>query len=213
MTVLLILASLTTAADAPPPEVLQRGKAVPEAGLTLEIVPTAAKEGAVLSGDVVTVQLTNHASIKRQVWSESCSWGYAQLSFEVMDPAGAIIVVRKIDHGEWRKNVPSVLTLGPEKSCTLTAVVTEPTQWQPVLANTAPGTTTRLRAVFASPAYDDPPIADVWSGRVESPWLSATINLSQPMIRGKEPSPAPAPSRPLVPHAPDQSQSPMPLRK
>jgi hypothetical protein len=122
----------------------------------------------------LAVVLTNTSSKPIRVWSDTCSWGYRNLSFKMTDPSGRLFVVEKVERG-WEKNVPVWDTLAPGASKT-TEVTFNQSEWKglPAPRGKEPSEL-RVRALYQSAASYPQRMNAIWVGLVESTEVQLTI--------------------------------------
>lgn len=149
-----------TSGVAPPGDPVSVGFAVPS---------SRGKHTVVLRGDgAFHVVVENTSSQPVNLWREWCSWGWYNLSFEIIDDAGNATPLRKKMRA-WTKNYPDSCTVAPGSYFVYT-VDFDPKIWEkPPLPREGKHHTVKLRAVFG--VRDDAEAREhgVWTGRVTSP--------------------------------------------
>ena len=94
------------------------------------------------------IVLTNASGKLIRLWTERCSWGYDNLSFEVTDEAGRTVAVTKRKRA-WTKNAPDWGVI-PPGGHQVGEINFEPTNWQ----NSPMPEADRSRAVRMRAIYD-----------------------------------------------------------
>ena len=102
----------------------------------LTAVPqTAVKNGQILDiSKPFQVILTNATTHNLTVWSESCSWGYFNLSFEFKGKDGKIVKVEKDKRVGWTRNGPVEFVVLPGCAYTFTVDLLGSKEWTNVAA-------------------------------------------------------------------------------
>jgi hypothetical protein len=115
----------------------------------------------------LTVVLTNKDPHTLRLWKDSCSWGYRNLSFELIDAAGRSITVTRAERG-WEKNVPAWNDL-PSGGSLSTDVTLSAAEWRglPALKHDEQRIV-RMRAIYQSEAGFDAMTHYVWVGAARS---------------------------------------------
>ena len=166
----LVLCALAMAGLALPATVQQ------ETALTLaiRIVPTGFDEtGPALialgepSGHFQVVA-TNTGTSTLRLWSEGCSWGYSNLSFEATGPDGMQLRVAKKTVG-WEKNFPKVVSLSTGDHMVMEVAFDSATWDNPPVPKTGASRKVTLRAIYESAEDKDSRDHKVWSGKIISP--------------------------------------------
>jgi hypothetical protein len=150
------------------------------ASLSVRIVPsgfTATGTRSIVLLDPMqhfNVVVTNTGKTTTRLWRESCSWGYANLSFEVQEQDGTTLRVVKKPR-TWEKNVPDWMVIPPGDHLVL-EVAFDPATWQsPPMPRPGQQRLVSLRAVYETGDTPEASAGHVWSGRVVSPLNSYTI--------------------------------------
>ena len=114
----------------------------------------------------LTVVLTNKDPHTLRLWKDSCSWGYRNLSFELIE-AGRRITVTRAERG-FEKNVPAWDDL-PSGGSLSTDVTLSAVEWRglPVLKH-GEQRMVRIRAIYQSEAGFDATTHHVWVGAARS---------------------------------------------
>jgi hypothetical protein len=142
--------------------------------LSVRIVPTnfadAGPRGITLSGPSqhFSVVITNIGRDSIRLWRQTCSWGYANLSFEAKDANGATVAVTKKQRG-WEKNFPDWITIPPGDHFVVD-VAFDVASWQnSPLPKAGQQKLVSLRAFYEIPADPETKANKVWVGKVASP--------------------------------------------
>jgi hypothetical protein len=123
----------------------------------------------------LTVVLTNKGSHKLRIWKDSCSWGYQNLSFELIDASGRRMRVTRAERG-WEKNVPAWTDL-PSGGSLSTDVTLSGAEWRglPALKH-GERRAIRIRAVYQSKNGFDAKTYRVWVGKAQSSDMDAILS-------------------------------------
>jgi hypothetical protein len=119
------------------------------------------------------VLVTNNSEKPIRLWTDRFSWGYDNLSFEIIGDEGKVTKVSKKPR-EWTKNFPEWLSLGPGESYVLNVdFYSERGQaiWNNAPKPTKGGSAKRLirmRAVYEVTPDDESGKLGVWTGKVVS---------------------------------------------
>ena len=114
------------------------------------------------------VLISNTSKIDLNLWREWCSWGYFNLSFEIIDDKGKSWIVKKRDR-PWSKNFPDFATLASNQSLVLD-VNFNPKIW----LNLPPSSKSKsqiisMRVIYNSSESDQSKKLKIWSGKITSP--------------------------------------------
>jgi len=150
------------------------------ASLTVRIVPSGFTDTGTRSivlqdkSQQFQVVVTNTGKDTVRLWRETCSWGYPNLSFEVVDQSGTTVRVIKKSRG-WEKNVPVWMAIPPGDHLVL-EVAFDPTTWQNApMPRAGQQRVFDMRAVYEIGETPEAKANHVWSGRVVSAVNSYTI--------------------------------------
>lgn len=118
------------------------------------------------------VLVTNTSKDVVNVWTDKFSWGYGNLSFEMVDDAGQTTKIRKKPRA-WEKNYPDWLALGAGESYVLgvdlfSAQAGDIWEGLPVKANKPVPQHIKLKAVYEIRPDQESTTLNVWTGRLES---------------------------------------------
>lgn len=144
----------------------------PQKSLAVHVVPTDSGRGRRAidlsnPGDHFHVLIENISNDRIRLWKEWCSWGYAALSFEVVDADGATRTIAKVP-GEWNKNFPDLFELAPDDEMVI-EVSLDPSLWQnSPLSGSSGEAQLRMRAVFEIGPDRESEKMKVWTGRALS---------------------------------------------
>jgi len=125
------------------------------------------------------VVISNTTDKIQRVWSESCSWGYAALSFELTDETGKITLAKKRDV-VWTVNFPKWHSLDPGKSLGLDVKFADTNLWMGFPRPEHRERTVSMRAVFATRPDGESRTHGVWAGCIVSDALKVTVHPWQP---------------------------------
>jgi hypothetical protein len=122
----------------------------------------------------ISVVFTNKGEGSVRLWSDSCSWGYESLSFELTDSKGRISRVTRAEL-VWDKNVPAwdELASGASRA---TDVTLSAAAWRG-LPKVKPGErrAVRIRAIYHVEPDSDATAHHVWVGAVRSVDMAAIL--------------------------------------
>ncbi len=120
------------------------------------------------------VVLTNTGASPIRLWRETCSWGYANLSFEATDPSGARTSVTRKPI-VWEKDHPDYMIVPPGDHMVID-VAFDATTWKNApLPKQGEHRTVNLRAVYESGPSPEAKTDKVWTGKVVSADNAYTI--------------------------------------
>jgi hypothetical protein len=167
----LILAALSVlimrpSAVLPSPSIGQSG---PELSLVLKapdrLSLSASRSQEELSS--ITVVIENKSSATLRLWSETCSWGYQNLSFEIADSNGKVFHVTRSERG-WEKNFPQWDNVAPGASISKSVNLLDG-QWRG-LPSLQPGAheAVRLQAFYKSSSSYESTANTIWVGSIVS---------------------------------------------
>jgi hypothetical protein len=148
--------------------------------VAVRIVPTGFREtgGRMLAlfdpAQHFHVVVTNVGTSSIRLWKESCSWGYANLSFETKLADGKVQKISKMPRA-WDKNVPDWTTLLPGDHLVL-EVNFDASVWQNTpLPVAGQQRTLDLKATFEIAEDPQSKQKHVWTGKVSSAESKYTI--------------------------------------
>jgi hypothetical protein len=155
--------------------------ATPSPPLKVALAPYSASQGSSPHIDLtarspqLTFVLTNQGPNTLRIWKDTCSWGYRNLSFELIDASGRQITVTRAERGR-EKNVPAWNEL-PSGSSLSTDVTLSKAEWRelPALKN-GEQRAIRIRAVYQSEEGFDAKTHQVWVGAAQSPDMDAILS-------------------------------------
>ena len=144
------------------------------AALTVRIVPTSYREkgGPAIEldrpSDHFHVVVTNVSGQPIRVWSERCSWGYSNLSFQLTDDAGRSVEVSKVRRA-WTKNA-AVTEIIPPGGHYVREVTFDPQTWYGwPLPEANEHKAVRMKAIYDIRPEGLTTKRGVWTGQVSSP--------------------------------------------
>ncbi|MBI5724683.1 MAG: hypothetical protein HZA50_12040 [Planctomycetes bacterium] len=121
------------------------------------------------------VVITNTGTKPINLWREWCSWGYFNLSFEIIDENGTKTTVSKVDR-DWSKNFPDFDTLPPGNHIIFEVDFLGDKIWKnPPLLPQGKTTKLKMKAVYSSHKSADAEKNLIWTGTVCSPEETYTI--------------------------------------
>jgi len=150
---------------------------LPPAKLSLSIaIPVRHDYRWLRFSDHFHVLLTNGSKAAVRLWTDRCSWGYENLSFEIKGEDGRTIPVHKKPK-QWLRNAPDWLTLAPGESHIIdvdffseeSARVWENRPTLERRANPSPATIA-MRAVYEITPDEQSRRHDIWIGKLETPF-------------------------------------------
>ena len=114
------------------------------------------------------VLLKNISNEPQRIWKEWCSWGYYNLSFEMISEGKKILIKQGL--GSWLKNYPDSGIINPNE------YVVFDVNWLnfPDVKHTEKKRG-ELKAIYEVKADDESKSLGVWTGRVESAPVEITI--------------------------------------
>jgi hypothetical protein len=141
----------------------------PNPPLELKIaVPVHHQHRSLNDGDHFHVLVRNVSDQSIRLWTDRYSWGYSNLSFEIVGDDGKMTPVRKKPRG-WDKNYPDWLELKPGDTYVLNVNFNVADVWDnPPKASGAKPTQLKLRAVYEIEADEQSAKLGVWTGKVQS---------------------------------------------
>ena len=136
-------------------------------------VPVRNGHKSLNDGDHFHVLLTNVSGKPLRLWTDRYSWGYANLSFELVDEAGKVTRIAKKPRG-WSKNYPDWLEVEAGGSYVLSVDWTSEQGrglWEnaPSAMGRERPTLVKIRAVYEVQLDDESRKLGVWTGKVTSP--------------------------------------------
>jgi hypothetical protein len=149
---------------------LQGGEAAdPNPPLELKIaVPIHHQHRSLNDGDHFHVLVRNVSDQPIRLWTDRYSWGYSNLSFEIVGDDGKATPVRKKPRG-WDKNYPDWLELKPGDTYVLNVNLNAADVWEnPPRASGAKPTQLKLRAVYEITPDEQSAKLGVWTGKIQS---------------------------------------------
>ena len=115
------------------------------------------------------VLVKNVSDVPLRIWTDRYSWGYDNLSFELVGDDGKVQRIKKLPR-EWSKNFPDWLELKPGDTYVLTVNLLDKTVWENALAG-GPGkkpTLVKLRAVYEISPDEQATKHAVWTGKLQT---------------------------------------------
>ncbi len=142
----------------------------PNPPLELKIaVPIHHQHRSLYTGQQFHVLVKNVSDAPLRLWTDRYSWGYDNLSFEVIGADGSVTAVKK-KLREWSKNIPDWLQLQPGDTYVLTVNFSANEIWEnppEALAGKKP-TQFKMRAIYEIKPDDQSTKHAVWTGKLES---------------------------------------------
>ena len=167
---LLILAFLAGFAATP---VAAESAKVPAEKMALTVtiaIPAHNKQRSLNESDRFHVLVTNVSGTPKRLWTERYSWGYSNLSFELIGKGGTVVKIAKKPTG-WDKNFPDWFELGPGETFVLDVNwFGDNVIWDnvPSRGKGSKAKLIKLRAVYQSAADEESTKLGVWTGKIES---------------------------------------------
>jgi hypothetical protein len=123
----------------------------------------------------IPVVLANLGKEPIRLWRDWCSWGHENISFEIVDRAGARTVIRRAE-GEWRKNYPDFWTLDPAEPLVV-QVKLDDGSWDvpPGVRTAEKEQVVKLRVVYAVERDNAARDHRVWTGKALSAERTYTL--------------------------------------
>ena len=113
------------------------------------------------------VVITNTGTTPIRLWRETCSWGYANLSFEATDASGArTSITRK--PVVWEKDHPDYMIVPPGDHMVIDVTFDAATWRNAPLPKQGEHRTVNLRALYESAASPEAKTDQVWIGKASS---------------------------------------------
>jgi hypothetical protein len=110
------------------------------------------------------VVLTNVSNRPQRIWTDGCSWGYSNLSFEISDRDGKTWRVQKKPK-PWDKNVPNVWILEPHDQIVFEVEPANPEVWEG-FPHPDRSQSFKMQAIFEVKPDRQSKVLGVWTGRV-----------------------------------------------
>lgn len=119
---------------------------------------------------LLQVALVNAGNTPLDLWQENCSFGYANLSFELIWNEKTYPIKKK--ERSWREDAPMSWEVGPGEIWVISSALT-PQSWEGLPAFEA-GTQhpVKIRAIYQNQVESDS--LPIWVGRIESQLLEVT---------------------------------------
>ena len=142
-------------------------------GLTVEIIATQ-KFQLVHEKDHFHVKLKNNSNETLRIWKEWNSWGYFNLSFEVLNTKGEVVkVITKNTDRIWTRNAPTSIVLAPNKEH-ISDIYFSPKEWDNLIND-------GFHELILRPIYTVDKTAEsqkhsVWTGKIIGEQTKCTIN-------------------------------------
>jgi hypothetical protein len=143
-----------------------------EANPPLELkiaVPVHHGHRSLNEGDHFHVLVKNVSEQPLKLWTDRYSWGYGNLSFELIGDDGKATTIRKKPRG-WDKNYPDWLELQPGETYVLNVNFAAADIWEngpKTLAGKQP-TPIKLRALYQISPDAESTRLGIWTGKVQS---------------------------------------------
>lgn len=117
------------------------------------------------------ILLKNISDKPQKIWAETCSWGYNNLSFELL-VNDSNIIIKKVPIS-WYRNVPVYLILNPNEYTVFDIYITS-NEWEnfPKINSR---TAARLKAIYEVKENEESEKFNVWTGRVDSSALNVVL--------------------------------------
>ncbi len=118
------------------------------------------------------VVITNEGAAPVALWREWCSWGYFNLTFEIVDESGAPVATINKHMRAWTKNYPDWMRIEEGDHAIRTVKLFDSETWDNAALfdeNGEPHKTLRMRAVFSIPRDNETQEHNVWVGSCVSP--------------------------------------------
>lgn len=120
------------------------------------------------TSDHFHVLVKNVSDAPLRLWTDKYSWGYSNLSFELIGDDGRVTAIQKKPRG-WDKNYPDWLQLQPGDTYVLNVNFAAKDIWEnPPAAGGKKPTLVKLRAVYQISPDDQSTMHAVWTGKLES---------------------------------------------
>lgn len=153
-----------------------------EAPWTLRIVPTlcSEKSGTVIDNATADsyfyVVLSNTSKSDMSVWREWCSWGHGCLSFGITMPDGKSFSVAKVQDKSYGKNWADSFVVKPGNHFVYKVRFDD--EWKGFPENWK-NQKIRIKAFFAIAKDRQTERLKVWTGKLESPAIEATLHIDK----------------------------------
>ncbi|WP_254506928.1 hypothetical protein [Anatilimnocola floriformis] len=144
----------------------------PEANPLLELkiaIPIHHNHRSLNTSGPMHVLVKNVSDAPLRLWTDKYSWGYRNLSFELVGDDGSVTKISKKPR-EWSKNFPDWLELKPGDTYVLSVDLLDKTVWENAVAAT-PGkspTQVKLRAVYQINPDEQATKNAVWTGKLQT---------------------------------------------
>ena len=123
------------------------------------------------------VVITNVSDKPQRIWETWNSWGWYNLTFNMLDNRGNTLYTLKKKPRGWSKNFPSFIRLNPGE-CFIIDVYLKRSDWElPFLGKKREGDfEINLKAVYEIPQDDETKKNGIWTGKIESATGKYTLN-------------------------------------
>lgn len=143
-----------------------------EANPPLELkiaIPIHHQHRSLNTGDHFHVLVKNVSDAPLRLWTDKYSWGYSNLSFELVAADGTVTQIKKKPRG-WDKNYPDWLELKPGDTYVLNVNFGAADIWEnaPTAAAGKKPTLVQLRAVYEIAPDEQSTKSAVWTGKLQS---------------------------------------------
>ena len=146
--------------------------AAQEANPPLELkiaIPVHHQHRSLNTADHFHVLVKNVSDAPLRLWSDKYSWGYGNLSFELIGDDGQVTKIQK-KPGQWDKNFPDWLQLQPGDTYVLNVNFAAKDVWAnpPVAGPGKKPTPVKMRAVYEISPDEYSVKYAVWTGKLQS---------------------------------------------
>ncbi|HKH48724.1 MAG TPA: hypothetical protein VKM72_29005 [Thermoanaerobaculia bacterium] len=120
------------------------------------------------------VLLQNRSDHEKRIWEDWNSWGYFNLSFEVIDSSGKKWVVKKRDTG-FTRNFPSFLAILPGQTHVFDVYFGDDREWEGFPLRRGAEQTVHIRALYDVSETAESKTNEVWAGHLKSESIQVTF--------------------------------------
>ncbi|MEO8108811.1 MAG: hypothetical protein ABI594_02210 [Ginsengibacter sp.] len=113
------------------------------------------------------VVIKNNSDSSIKLWTEKSSWGFYNLSFEIITPNGEKFIARKKER-EWDKNFPDYCSVEPFAYFLLNVNFNDGTWQYPPMHLATSGNVITLSAIFEVPPTKESKELNIWNGKISS---------------------------------------------
>jgi hypothetical protein len=116
------------------------------------------------------VLITNISQKQQRIWQGWNSWGWYNLTFEVLDSSGSLIYKLEHKKAKWTVNFPSSYCINPGEQFVIDVYFARKDEWLlPFLKGKKEGEfKVNMRAIYEIPEDKDTKEMGIWTGKIKS---------------------------------------------